>query len=103
MSLIIRRRAKFELQIIRINWPGGKRDLVVVCVVERFRKRVTRPEHISMRQPLLDANKRSVIKRLYARFQIHHAIGSTDNRVEDNTNISTDNEVGTEIVYVISF
>src|SRR6185436_12870485 len=61
MSLIIRSRPIFQLQVVGVDWSVRKRNLIVVRIVERLRERVPRKELCPARQTLLQGKKQAVV------------------------------------------
>src|SRR6059058_5628492 len=103
MSLVVRRRAEFEMQIIRIERPIRKRDLIVIGVIERFRKRVAGPELIAVRQSFLNAQIHRVVEKVYARFEIYHAIRTADYGIIDHADVTAGDKMRSEVMNDIGF
>src|ERR1041384_2839298 len=101
MTLVVRHGAVFELQVGRIEGAVRERNLIVVRIVECFCERVRSAELKPTRPTPLDAQEQAVVFRLHTRFEILHEVWPTDDRVEDLTYGTPDDEVRAEVVQVI--
>src|SRR5687768_13467655 len=98
MALIVWRWPILQLQVVRIQWPIGKRNLIVVRVIESFRERVRSAQLIPGRESFLETQQQPVILRLHARLEIHNGVRSTYNRIENSSYRASNDEVRAEVV-----
>ena len=98
VPLIVGRRAVLPVQVVGVDRPVAERNLVVVGVVERLGEGVRRAHAQTLRQPPLDAREQGVVVRAHARFEVDDAVGSADDRVEDDADVTPDDEVRPERV-----
>ena len=85
-------------QISRIDRAVQERDLVVIGVVESLRQRVRGAEAVAAGERPIDRQHQGVVFRPGARFDVHHAIGPADHRIEHFADGSTDQEMGSPVV-----
>src|SRR5690348_4820408 len=101
MTLIIRRGTVIQVQVLRIERSVRERNLIVVCKVERFRQRVRSTKLEVASVTFLQTHQEPVVLRSHTRLEIGDCIWSTDNGIENSSNRTTDDEVGSEVMQVI--
>ena len=99
MATIVRRRSPLLPEVVRIDRAVEERDLIVVGVVECLRQRVADAEAVAPAERPIERQQQRVVLRLGARLDVHDAIGSADNGVEDLADGAADQEVDALVVH----
>src|ERR1700722_8366954 len=94
MALIVGRRTVFAVQIGGIKRWVAKRYLIVVRIVQRFRKGIRAVQLEMLCEAMIERKPQRVIMCIHGGLQIGHRLGPTRSWIEDGTQRHTDDEMG---------